>query len=59
VAQTSPTRGLHCEAIGLRDVLFQSITHMAPAASVPSPSSRAPTSPLAPCPAGDLRPDRL
>jgi hypothetical protein len=34
VAQTSPTLGLHREAIGLRDIPFQSITHMAPAASV-------------------------
>jgi len=34
VAQTSPSAGLAREAIGLREVLFQSITHMAPAAAV-------------------------
>jgi amino acid transporter len=34
VTQTSPTPGLAREAIGLREVLFQSITHMAPAAAV-------------------------
>jgi amino acid transporter len=32
--QTSPSPGLAREAIGLREVLFQSITHMAPAAAV-------------------------
>ncbi|HYY79072.1 MAG TPA: APC family permease [Actinomycetes bacterium] len=34
MAQTSPSPGLAREAIGLREVLFQSITHMAPAAAV-------------------------
>jgi amino acid transporter len=34
VAQSTPTPGLAREAIGLREVLFQSITHMAPAAAV-------------------------
>ncbi len=34
MAQTSPSTGLAREAIGLREVLFQSITHMAPAAAV-------------------------
>ena len=34
MAQSSPSRGLAREAIGLREVLFQSITHMAPAAAV-------------------------
>src|SRR6266487_2465522 len=34
IAQTSPSTGLAHEAIGLREVLFQSITHMAPAAAV-------------------------
>jgi len=34
VAQTSPSPGLAREAVGLREVLFQSITHMAPAAAV-------------------------
>jgi amino acid transporter len=34
VAQSAPTPGLAREAIGLREVLFQSITHMAPAAAV-------------------------
>jgi len=34
VAQSSPSPGLAREAIGLREVLFQSITHMAPAAAV-------------------------
>ncbi len=32
--QTTPAPGLAREAIGLREVLFQSITHMAPAAAV-------------------------
>jgi amino acid transporter len=34
VAQSAPSAGLAREAIGLREVLFQSITHMAPAAAV-------------------------
>jgi amino acid transporter len=34
VAQRAPSAGLAREAIGLREVLFQSITHMAPAAAV-------------------------
>jgi amino acid transporter len=34
VERTPPTPGLAREAIGLREVLFQSITHMAPAAAV-------------------------
>src|SRR5687767_14355515 len=34
MAQNDPSRGLAREAIGLREVLFQSITHMAPAAAV-------------------------
>src|SRR6266498_1413635 len=34
IARTSPSTGLAHEAIGLREVLFQSITHMAPAAAV-------------------------
>ncbi|HEX6676676.1 MAG TPA: APC family permease [Actinomycetes bacterium] len=34
MAQSSPSPGLAREAIGLREVLFQSITHMAPAAAV-------------------------
>jgi amino acid transporter len=34
VAQSAPSPGLAREAIGLREVLFQSITHMAPAAAV-------------------------
>jgi amino acid transporter len=34
VAQNDPSPGLAREAIGLREVLFQSITHMAPAAAV-------------------------
>jgi amino acid transporter len=34
MAQHDPSRGLAREAIGLREVLFQSITHMAPAAAV-------------------------
>jgi amino acid transporter len=34
VTESSPTTGLAREAIGLREVLFQSITHMAPAAAV-------------------------
>jgi len=34
VKQTAPSAGLAPEAIGLREVLFQSITHMAPAAAV-------------------------
>jgi amino acid transporter len=34
VAQRNPAPGLAREAIGLREVLFQSITHMAPAAAV-------------------------
>ena len=34
MAQNGPSRGLAREAIGLREVLFQSITHMAPAAAV-------------------------
>jgi amino acid transporter len=34
VAQSAPSTGLAREAIGLREVLFQSITHMAPAAAV-------------------------
>jgi amino acid transporter len=34
MAQQRPSAGLAREAIGLREVLFQSITHMAPAAAV-------------------------
>ena len=34
MAQNGPSSGLAREAIGLREVLFQSITHMAPAAAV-------------------------
>ncbi|HET6750879.1 MAG TPA: APC family permease [Actinomycetes bacterium] len=34
MAQSAPSAGLAREAIGLREVLFQSITHMAPAAAV-------------------------
>jgi amino acid transporter len=34
MAQNDPSPGLAREAIGLREVLFQSITHMAPAAAV-------------------------
>ena len=34
MAQKHPSPGLAREAIGLREVLFQSITHMAPAAAV-------------------------
>jgi amino acid transporter len=34
VERPAPTAGLAREAIGLREVLFQSITHMAPAAAV-------------------------
>jgi amino acid transporter len=34
VERPAPSRGLASEAIGLREVLFQSITHMAPAAAV-------------------------
>jgi amino acid transporter len=34
VARSSSSPGLAREAIGLREVLFQSITHMAPAAAV-------------------------
>ena len=34
MAQNGPSHGLAREAIGLREVLFQSITHMAPAAAV-------------------------
>jgi amino acid transporter len=34
VERSAPTTGLAREAIGLREVLFQSITHMAPAAAV-------------------------
>jgi amino acid transporter len=34
MAQNGPSPGLAREAIGLREVLFQSITHMAPAAAV-------------------------
>ena len=34
MAQNGPSQGLAREAIGLREVLFQSITHMAPAAAV-------------------------
>jgi amino acid transporter len=34
VDRTAPSSGLAREAIGLREVLFQSITHMAPAAAV-------------------------
>ena len=34
MARSAPSAGLAREAIGLREVLFQSITHMAPAAAV-------------------------
>src|SRR5215208_7473075 len=34
MAQNGPSPSLAREAIGLREVLFQSITHMAPAAAV-------------------------
>lgn len=34
MAQNRPSPGLAREAIGLREILFQSITHMAPAAAV-------------------------
>ena len=34
MTQTTPTPGLAREAIGLREVLFQDITHMVPAAAV-------------------------
>jgi hypothetical protein len=34
MAQNGPSSSLAREAIGLREVLFQSITHMAPAAAV-------------------------
>jgi amino acid transporter len=34
VAQSRPSDGLAREAVGLREVLFQSVTHMAPAAAV-------------------------
>ncbi|HZB57969.1 MAG TPA: hypothetical protein VFA73_02150 [Actinomycetota bacterium] len=50
MAQNGPSPSLAREAIGLREVLFQSITHMAPAAAVAFSIIVGPTSPPGPCP---------